>query len=65
MVTVVATQDLEAGDVLRRFKASQDEPRHGNNIVLVCVRKLSINIDFFLLVCCPFLMCVACVCFST
>ena len=33
MVTVVATQELEAGDVLRRFKAevSQDEPHRGNN----------------------------------
>ena len=30
---MVATQELEAGDVLRRFKAevSQDEPRRGNN----------------------------------
>ena len=34
MVTVVATQELEPGDVLRRFKeeAAQDEPRRGNNI---------------------------------
>ena len=33
MVTVVATQDLEAGDVLWRFKAeaAQDEPHRGNN----------------------------------
>ena len=33
MVTVVATQELEAGDVLRRFKAeaAQDKPRRGNN----------------------------------
>ena len=33
MVTVVATRELEAGDVLRRFKAEtdQDEPRRGNN----------------------------------
>ena len=33
MVTVVATQELEAGDVLRRFKAeaAQDEPRRGKN----------------------------------
>ena len=33
MVTVVATQELEAGDVLQRFKAeaAQDEPRRGNN----------------------------------
>ena len=30
---MVASQELEAGDVLRRFKAevSQDEPRRGNN----------------------------------
>ena len=30
---MVATQELEAGDALRRFKAevSQDEPRRGNN----------------------------------
>ena len=29
----MASQELEAGDVLRRFKAevSQDEPRRGNN----------------------------------
>ena len=35
MVTVVATQDLKPGDVLRRFKeeTAQDEPRRGNNIV--------------------------------
>ena len=33
MVTVVATQELKAGDVLRRFGAetAQDEPRRGNN----------------------------------
>ena len=33
MVTVVATRELKAGDVLRRFKgeAAQDEPRRGNN----------------------------------
>ena len=33
LVTVVASQELEAGDVLRRFKAevSQDEPLRGNN----------------------------------
>ena len=33
MVTVVATQELEAGDVLRRFKAeaTHDEPPGGNN----------------------------------
>ena len=33
MVTVVATQGLEAGDLLRRFRpeAAQDEHRRGNN----------------------------------
>ena len=33
MVTVVASQELEAGDVLRRFRAEsvQHEPRRGNN----------------------------------
>ena len=33
MVAVVATQELEPGDVLRRFKeeAARDEPRHGNS----------------------------------
>ena len=33
MVTVVATQELKAGDVLRRFRAeaAPDEPRRGNN----------------------------------
>ena len=33
MVTVVATQELKAGDVLRRFRAeaTQDERRRGNN----------------------------------
>ena len=33
MVTVVATQELKAGEFLVRFKAeaSQDEPRRGNN----------------------------------
>ena len=32
MVTVVASQELKAGDVLRRFKAetAQDEPHRGN-----------------------------------
>ena len=32
MVTVVATQELEAGDVLRRFKAeaAKDEPHGGS-----------------------------------
>ena len=33
MVTVVATEELEAGDELRRFKAedAQDAPHDGNN----------------------------------
>ena len=33
MVTVEATRELEAGDVLRRFREqdAQDEPRRGNN----------------------------------
>ena len=66
MVTVVATQDLEAGDVLRRFGAetAQDEPRRGNNdnrcivlrLVVVGVWKLSPPMGFFSLVCCGFLL---------
>ena len=33
MVTVIATRELAAGDVLRRFKAdvTPDEPHGGNN----------------------------------
>ena len=33
MVTVVATQELKSGNLLRRFKAeaAQDEPRRGDN----------------------------------
>ena len=63
MVTVVATQELEPGDVLRRFKAeaARDEPRHGNNIVVVglaavAIRKLSMHMGFFSLVCSSFLL---------
>ena len=67
MVTVVATQELEAGDVLRRFKAeaAQNEPRRGNNtnryivvgVVAVGVWKLSLhNGGFFSSVCCAFLI---------
>ena len=62
MVTVVATQELEAGDVLRRFKAeaAQDEPRRGNNnnryivvgLVTVDLWKLSLRMGFFSLVFC-------------
>ena len=64
MVTVVATQDLEAGDVLRRFGAetAPDEPRRGNNnnrctvvrLVVVAIWKLSPPVGFFSLVCCAF-----------
>ena len=71
MVTVVATQELEPGDMLRRFKeeAAQDEPRRGNNIVVVGlvavgVRKLSMHMGLFSLVCCVFVcfrVCVLCV----
>ena len=69
MVTVVATQELEPGDVLRRFKqeAAQDEPRRGNNNIVVVglaavgVWKLPMNMRCFSLVCGSFLVCV-CVC---
>ena len=59
MVTVVATQELEAGDVLRRFgpETAQDESRRGNNnhrLVVVGVGKLSPPMGFFLLGCCCF-----------
>ena len=66
MVTLVATQELEAGDVLRRFGAetAQDEPRRGNNnnrcivvrLVVVAVWKLSPPMGFISLVCCAFLL---------
>ena len=63
MVAVVSTQELEFGDVLRRFKeeAVQDEPRRGNNIVAVGliavgIRKFSMNMGLFSLVCCSFLV---------
>ena len=66
MVTVVATQALEAGDVLRRFGAetAQDDPLRGNNnnrsivlrLVVVAVWKLSSPMGFFSLVCCVFLL---------
>ena len=49
MVTVVAIQDLEAGDVLRRFKAeaAQDEPRHGNDINRCIGTCISLRMIFF------------------
>ena len=58
MVTVVATQELEAGDVLWRFKAgaAQDEPHRGKNntvidvFVCLAVWKLSLHTVFFSLV---------------
>ena len=66
MVTVVATQELEAGDVLRRFGAetAQDDPLRGNNnnrcivlrLVAVAVWKLSSPMGFFSLVCLAFLL---------
>ena len=64
LVTVVATQELEAGDVLRRFGAetAQDESLRGNNnnrcivlrVVVVGVWKFSLPKEFFSLVCCVF-----------
>ena len=69
IVTVVAKQELKPGDVLRRFKeeTAQDEPRRGNNIVLIGLvavgfRKLSMNMGFFFILCCSFLMCLCFVC---
>ena len=66
MVTVVASQELEAGDVLRRFGAEtvQADPLRGNNnnrcialrLVVVGVWKLSPPMGFFSLVCCAFLL---------
>ena len=56
MVTVVATQELDAGDKLRRFKAevAQDKPRRGNNknrymyIYLGrCLEIVSLSVGFF------------------
>ena len=62
MVAVVATQELEPGDVLRRFEAetAQDDPLRGNNnnryivlhLVVVGVWKLSPPMGFFSLVYC-------------
>ena len=58
MVTVVATQELQPGDVLLRFKeeTAQEEPRRGNNIVVVglvavIIRNLCMNMGLFSLVC--------------
>ena len=56
LVTVVATQELKAGDVLRRFKAevAPDETRRGNNndrynvypyILYMCIYTLSLYRD--------------------
>ena len=45
MVTVVATQELKAGDVLRRFgpETAPDEPRRGNsNIRCRAVRVVAV-----------------------
>ena len=66
MVTVMAIQELEAGDVLRQFgaEAAPDEPRRGNNnnryivvgVVAVSVWKLSLHMGFFSFVCCAFLI---------
>ena len=66
MFTVVATQELEAGDVLWRFGAetAQDDPLRGNKykrcivlrLVVVGVWKLSPPMGFFSLVCCAFLL---------
>ena len=63
---MVATQELEPGDVLWRFKAeaAQDDPRRGNNnnryvvvgLAAVGVWKLSLHMGFFSLVCCAFLL---------
>ena len=66
MVTVVATQELEAGDILWRFGAetAQDDLLRGNNnnrcivlrLVVVGIWKLSPPMGFFSLVCCAFLL---------
>ena len=66
IVTVLATQELEAGDLLRRFKAeaAQDESRRGNNnnryivvgIVAVNLWKLPLHMGFFSLVFCAFIL---------
>ena len=54
----MASQELEAGDVLRRFKAkvSQDDPRRGNNtdrfilgLLALAVWKLLLLMEFLLL----------------
>ena len=60
MVTVVATQELKAGDVLRRFRAQavQEEPRRGNDNdrcmvvgpIASSVWKLSLHMGFFSIV---------------
>ena len=57
MVTVVATQELEAGDVLLRFKADapQREPRRGNEnngYIVYTLGSSHLFVVFFLLCCC-------------
>ena len=57
MVTVVATQELEAGDVLLRFEAeaSQHEPRRGNEnngCIVYTLGSSHVCVVFFLLCCC-------------
>ena len=57
IVSVVATQDIGAGDMLRRLgpETAQDEPRQGNSnnrytvvgLVAVGVRKLLLQMTFF------------------
>ena len=60
MVTVVATQELEAGAVLMRFKAevAQDKPRRGNSnnryILGRCLEIVSLHMAFFSLWCFSF-----------
>ena len=66
MVAVVTTQELQPGDLLRRFKAqaAQDEPRRGNNdkrgLVALGTRKLLLCMVFLSLAC--WCLVHACVC---
>ena len=51
IVTVVATQELEPGDVLRRFKAAQDGPnRYSRSSSVLCVGFFLLTRSCFLLV---------------